>query len=386
MRDVSRERSTDPYEKHGVPALGFRNYWYPALKSRSLGGKPRRVTMLGEHIALFRESGRIFALADRCGHRGARLSRGRCEFPDSGTITCPYHGFTYDGRTGQCVAALMEGPTAQIADVRVKAYPVRERAGLIWVFVGDMDAVPIEEDLPEWLFQPDWFAVTWVEDYTCNWRALADNWAQDWHANYVHRYSPEFLFQPAPFAREMVLGELPSKKGVGYLDVGGVLEAEFPRLGKWPRNEWYRFMKPRGLATVWFDPDAKDQVRDGSKFLKQLRLPAYILIGRGHRNYWLCQYATPMENGTTRLFNINLFRRRSVFSEISDRIHYALLRSWMHDIIFSGQDKRILDSWEIGPEYLSKTDLGVVQWRRYSVENSRKAPAPVAVGARAQAT
>ena len=93
-----------------------------------------------------------------------------------------------------------------------------------------------------------------------------------------------------------------------------------------------------------------------------------------------------MENGTTRLFNINLFRRRSSFSEISDRIHYVLLRCWMHDVIFSGQDKRILDDWEIGPEYLSKTDLGVVQWRRFSVENARKAPTPVVVGARAQGT
>jgi len=382
MRESPRECGADPYERHQVPALGFRNYWYPALKSRSVGRKPQRVTLLGENIVLFREGGQLFALRDRCAHRGARLSRGRCVFPGSGTITCPYHGWTYDGRTGQPVAALMEGPSAHLADARVKAYPVREQAGLIWVFVGDMDAVPLEEDVPEWLMQPDWFAITWVEDYSCDWRALVDNWSQDWHANYVHRYSPEFILQPAPFARDVVLAELPNKKGVGYQDIGGVLEADFPRVGKWPRNEWYRFMKPTGLATVWFDPNEKESAKDGSKFLKQLRLPAYILIGRGHRNYWLCQYATPMGKGTTRLFNINIFRRRGLTSAIKDRVHYAVWRSWVHDVVFSGQDKRILDDWEIGPEHLSKTDKAVVHWRRFSVEHARRAPQTVTAEAR----
>ena len=30
----------------------------------------------------------------------------------------------------------------------VKSYPVREFRGALWVFVGDMAAVPLEEDLP----------------------------------------------------------------------------------------------------------------------------------------------------------------------------------------------------------------------------------------------
>jgi phenylpropionate dioxygenase-like ring-hydroxylating dioxygenase large terminal subunit len=374
---------SDPYAKDGVPPLGFRNYWYPAMRASRLGRKPVRVTMLGEAIVLWREGAAVYALHDRCLHRGSRLSLGRCEFPGSGTITCPYHGWTYDGRTGQVRAALMEGPGAQFGQrTHVKAYPVEERAGLIWVFVGDMAVVPLAEDIPEWLLQPEWFAISYVVDYRCNWRALADNWAQDWHANYVHRRSPEFLFQPAPFARKMVLGELPDHKGVGYLDVGGVTEAEFPGLGRWPRSNHHRFMKPRGVATTWYDPDKDDKERapDGSKFLKQLRLPAYILVGRGHRNYWLCQYATPLTEHTTRLFNINIFRRRSMVSELKDRVHYATFRWWAHDVIFSGQDKRILDDWEIGPERLSGTDAGVMQWRRYSVAHARQ-PTPGAADA-----
>ena len=32
--------------------------------------------------------------------------------------------------------------------VNTKAYPVEERLNVIWVWIGDMEAVPIEEDLP----------------------------------------------------------------------------------------------------------------------------------------------------------------------------------------------------------------------------------------------
>jgi phenylpropionate dioxygenase-like ring-hydroxylating dioxygenase large terminal subunit len=372
---VDRARiKNDPYARFGVPDLGFRNYWYPALLSRQLGREPKRVVMLGEPIAVWREGKSVYALADRCAHRGARLSRGRCEFPGSGTISCPYHGWTYDGRTGRARAALMEGPRAEFGPrAGVKAYPVEERAGIIWIFVGDMDPVSLAEDLPEWLLQDDWFAISVAVRYTCNWRALIDNWAQDWHANYVHRNSPEFFLQPAPFARDMIVAEIPGKKGVGYLDVGGVDEAEFAGLGKWPLDRWHRIMKPRGIATVWFD-SSKDsgEVQDGSKFLKQLRMPGYIMIGRGHRKYWLGQYATPVDSNTTMLFNINIFRRTSIWSELCDRVHYGIFRGWAHDWLFSGQDKRILDDWEVGPELLSKTDMGVLQWRKFSAENARR--------------
>jgi phenylpropionate dioxygenase-like ring-hydroxylating dioxygenase large terminal subunit len=33
--------------------------------------------------------------------------------------------------------------------VRVSSYPVEERKGLIWVFIGDRQPPPFEEDVPE---------------------------------------------------------------------------------------------------------------------------------------------------------------------------------------------------------------------------------------------
>ena len=96
-----------------IPAEGLREYWYPAVLVKKIGRRrPVGVRLLGENLVFFRDrAGKIVALQDLCAHRGSKLSRGVCHFP--GTITCPYHGWTYDAE-GKCVAALVEGPESRV--------------------------------------------------------------------------------------------------------------------------------------------------------------------------------------------------------------------------------------------------------------------------------
>lgn len=77
-----------------APVLGYRNYWYPLIEARRVGSKPVALRILGEDLVLFRTAKGVAALADRCAHRGSRLSQGRMLFPD--TLSCPYHGWTYN--------------------------------------------------------------------------------------------------------------------------------------------------------------------------------------------------------------------------------------------------------------------------------------------------
>jgi phenylpropionate dioxygenase-like ring-hydroxylating dioxygenase large terminal subunit len=93
------------------------------------------------------------ALSDWCPHRGARLSLGVCEF--EGTVTCPYHGYVFDG-TGQCVAGLIERPDSPfIGKLRARVYPTEERMGIAFVWMGETEPVPLDEDLPADLCDPE---------------------------------------------------------------------------------------------------------------------------------------------------------------------------------------------------------------------------------------
>src|SRR5438270_2793000 len=95
-----------------IPELGFREYWYPLVASADVGKrKPRMIRILGEELCVFQGAHGVAALANFCPHRGARLSGGNCHY--AGTVSCPYHAFTYDEK-GACVAALPEGPDSKM--------------------------------------------------------------------------------------------------------------------------------------------------------------------------------------------------------------------------------------------------------------------------------
>jgi phenylpropionate dioxygenase-like ring-hydroxylating dioxygenase large terminal subunit len=89
------------WPKYEAAVLGFKEYWYPVTWSKHVKEKkPTAVTLCGERVMLIREQGRVFALYDRCPHRGVPLSHPMAtqEFP--GTWSCGYHGWTYSLEDG----------------------------------------------------------------------------------------------------------------------------------------------------------------------------------------------------------------------------------------------------------------------------------------------
>ena len=66
----------------------------------------------------------------------------------SGTITCRYHGMTFDG-AGKCVAFIADGADSPACTtMRARAYPVEEVGGMIWVYMGDKEPGSVLESVP----------------------------------------------------------------------------------------------------------------------------------------------------------------------------------------------------------------------------------------------
>jgi apoptosis-inducing factor 3 len=85
-------------------------------------GQPKLVELDGMRIVLARVGDLVYACGDVCTHRGGPLSEGKL----NGTrLACPWHGWMYDVRTGQC---LFPGRGAS-----VPSYPVRLEADQILV-------------------------------------------------------------------------------------------------------------------------------------------------------------------------------------------------------------------------------------------------------------
>ena len=112
-----------------IPAIGLKEYWYPALPAKKVGRKkPVEIKLLGERVVFFRdERDEVVAVHGTCTHRGAALSYGRTHF--KGTLTCPYHGWTFDGK-GTLVAVLGEGPASTLPGskgTKIRSYRSEER-------------------------------------------------------------------------------------------------------------------------------------------------------------------------------------------------------------------------------------------------------------------
>ncbi len=85
-------------------------------------GEPRLVEAEGTRLVLVRVGDRVHAVDDFCTHQGGPLSEGTLS---GSRLTCPWHGWMYDVRTGQCLM-----PSRGRA---VPSYPVRIDGEDVWV-------------------------------------------------------------------------------------------------------------------------------------------------------------------------------------------------------------------------------------------------------------
>jgi nitrite reductase/ring-hydroxylating ferredoxin subunit len=108
----------------------------------------------GQPVVVWRgQDGAVRAWADRCPHRGMRLSFG---FVRDNTLTCVYHGWSFgavepDAETagGQCLAIPAHPGLTPPPQASVPALPVAEALGMIWVGTAPDDTRPPLHAVPD---------------------------------------------------------------------------------------------------------------------------------------------------------------------------------------------------------------------------------------------
>lgn len=159
--------------------------WYCAALATEIGDAPLGRTIAEKPIVFFRTAGgALAALEDRCCHRQAPLSLGRVL---AETIECAYHGFTFDG-TGRCTH-IPHQPVVPPA-ARIGAYPVVERWGLVWLWIGRPEAAdPARIPRMPWTADPGQRAVFFNFPVKANFQLMADNLMDVSHTDFLHRAS-----------------------------------------------------------------------------------------------------------------------------------------------------------------------------------------------------
>jgi phenylpropionate dioxygenase-like ring-hydroxylating dioxygenase large terminal subunit len=164
--------------------------WYVVCYSVELAiGEVKPVRYFARDLVIWRgEDGQARVLDAYCRHLGANMGYGgRVAGND---LECPFHAWTYDG-TGAVTAipyARRMPPRAQRAGC-VRAWPVVERNGMVWVWYHPEGAAPLwEVDVYPEVGAAGWTPLEWTEWRVFNTiRNMHDNTVDPAHFLYVHR-------------------------------------------------------------------------------------------------------------------------------------------------------------------------------------------------------
>jgi hypothetical protein len=282
---------------------------------------------------------------------------GRQEFP--GTWTCRYHGWTFDLETGILRAAFTDGPDSPICGKAwARTYPVEERAGLVWIWMGDeAPSVPLEDDMPEDFLQPDAVIVGRISERKGNWRYAAENGFDEGHAKYLHRYGAlQTLLKVIP-AWSMKRGG-PIMDGVWLTrppDYSGV-QADFPGLGVWPRRiPWWKRL-PFGGGRARIETSAPPGT--------SIRLPGLLTSNPGTREGVHYEWYVPTDREHHRYLQF-LVVRGGALTALKHHLRYWLWVRWVFHGQFNNQDRWMVELMpESGPERLYRPDASITGWRR----------------------
>src|SRR6266571_1016591 len=171
----------------GTPAGKLlRNYWQPvALIDEMQGPRPvKAVRIFSENFVLFRDEKGHYGLLDRhCPHRGADLAYGRLE---DGGLRCAFHGWLFDV-AGKCLQTPAEPDGSNLcANIRQKAYPVVERSGILFAYLGPGEP-------PAWphfdcFVAPDTHTFAFKGMIDCNWLQSLEVGIDPAHTSFLHRF------------------------------------------------------------------------------------------------------------------------------------------------------------------------------------------------------
>jgi phenylpropionate dioxygenase-like ring-hydroxylating dioxygenase large terminal subunit len=346
---------------------GFRGYWYPVTFSSHVGEKPVAVRLLGERLLVIRDGGKVYGMKERCPHRGVPLSYGSKQFP--GSLSCVYHGWTFDLETGELVAAITDGPESPICGkVTQPTYEVEERFGLVWVYVGDGEEPhPLDEQLPEELVENPAVLGMRIQRREGNWRFACENGYDEGHAKYLHRTSLWRLFKSMPVWNETTI--VRRGRWIYRVQQQQYWDAEFPGLGRWNSQAWYKLKPPKEVANIGntgshrpVNPAIAAQDFPG---FASVSMPGVLRIA--YPTFIHYEFYVPVDADNHLYVGVMADFSKGL-TTLPFYVKYLAAVRWLFHGQFSAQDKWMVEMTDAPPERLYRPDESLLQWRKLAEE------------------
>jgi phenylpropionate dioxygenase-like ring-hydroxylating dioxygenase large terminal subunit len=370
--DGAGRQDWSTWPEYNAAASGFRGYWYPVTWSTHVTGTPSAFTICGEKLMLIRDKGTAYALHDRCPHRGVPLSLGNQQFP--GTLSCVYHGWTFNLPDGKLCAVITDGPDSPICGkVRVRTYPVEERLGMVWVYIplAEEQPHPIDEQLPEELVENSFVMGGRIDPRSGNWRFACENGFDEGHAKYLHRTSLWRLFKP--MAVWNMTRIVPKGRWLFRVQDEVHWEADFPGVGHWTNKRWWKLRPPEEMGA--FNISNTGNTKNINPTIEAQRFPGFVSVSMPgvlrvvYPKFIHYEFYVPVDADNHRYVGVMVNFLRGWDTA---RFYFKYLGAvrWLFHGQFSGQDKWMVDVTDAPPERLYRPDISLTAWRNLTEKDS----------------
>ncbi len=312
------------------------NMWYAAAWEHEVASADNRLarTICETPLVFYQtDTGSYVALDDRCCHRAAPLSIGRVE---GNCIRCMYHGMLYDP-SGKVVE--IPGQDHISSSMKVRSYPVCEKGGMIWIWMGDAELANEDDiyDFPPLSDKENWkgFEQEAYLHYDANWLLIVDNLADFSHVAFVHTNT---LGGSEAYAYSTLA------ENIQKLDDGFSME-------RWHRDSGVPPFHKKVIPSEELDKNV-DRANIISMHLPGVFLMKTLFAPVGWdekendlsqvREYRNCQFMTPETRNTTHFFWNYLHNFERDNPTISASLKESLLEGFMEDKLFIEDQQQLL--------------------------------------------
>jgi len=111
--------------------------WYPIGFPSDFDKKPKRVTIRDVNYIVWKDKLNYYGMRDSCSHQGSSFMLGNtCK----NTITCPYHGYIFDGTNGELLQ-IPKLPHIESQCHNIDCFKVVEKGAMVY-----LNTVPIQNE------------------------------------------------------------------------------------------------------------------------------------------------------------------------------------------------------------------------------------------------
>jgi phenylpropionate dioxygenase-like ring-hydroxylating dioxygenase large terminal subunit len=142
IKGLKESKNVTYYHYNLFPRLEYPNdkgqlTWYPIGFSKDFGIKPKQVTIRDTNYIVWKDKLVYYGIRDCCSHQGSSFLLGEtCK----NTISCPYHGYVFDGSNGELVK-IPKLPCIESNSHNIDCFKVVEKGDIVY-----FNTIPVRND------------------------------------------------------------------------------------------------------------------------------------------------------------------------------------------------------------------------------------------------